>query len=186
MISLLTEKQLIKNCQRGVKSSQYELVKRYSQMLMTVCRRYAPDESISKDLLQETLIRIFRNIDKYQATGSFEGWMRKIAVNCSLQWLRKSYLEKETPLLDFDQGQTVDPEIWSKLGTEEIIRLIQELPAGFRTVFNLNIIEGYNHREISELLGITESASRSQLTRARRLLQKKLNSIKHVNKYRSA
>ena len=183
---MLSEKQLIKNCQRGVKSSQYELVKRYSNMLMTVCRRYAPDEAIAKDILQETLIRIFKNIDKFEAIGSFEGWMRKIAVNSSLQWLRKSYLKKETLVFEFDQNNSVDPVVWSKLGTEEIIRLIQELPPGFRTVFNLNIIEGYSHKEIGETLGITESASRSQLTRARKLLQKKMKSIKELNKYRSA
>lgn len=179
---MLTEQQIITNCQRGIKSSQYELVRRYSQMLMTVCRRYAPDESIAKDILQESLIKIFKNIDRYESTGSFEAWMRKITIRCALHWLRKSYLDKEINVVEMDQDQSVEPSIWSQLGTEEIISLIQELPTGFRTVFNLYNIEGMSHKEISTLLNITESASRSQLTRARKLLQNKLNAINHKQK----
>lgn len=179
----MTEKQIINNCQNGIKSSQYELVRRYSQMLMTVCRRYAPDESIAKDILQESLIKIFKNIDAYQATGSFEGWMRKITVRCALHWLRKTYLGKETQIAEMNESG-IEPEIWSKLGTEEIIQLIQDLPDGFRTVFNLYTIEGYSHKEIGEMIGISESASRSQLSRARKLLQKKMNL--DLYKHRSA
>ena len=182
---LLDEKQIIKGCQKGHKASQYELVKRYSQMLMTVCRRYTPDESLAKDILQESLIRIFKNIDSYQHRGSFEAWMRKITVNCALHWLRKTYLERETQVAEFQTQEAIQPEIWDKLDTEDIIALIQQLPDGFRTVFNLYFIEGYSHKEIAELLQITESTSRSQLTRARSILQKKINSNR-FNKYRSA
>jgi len=153
-------------------------------MLMTVCRRYAPDESIAKDILQESLIKIFKNIDNYKPIGSFEGWMRKITVRCALHWLRKSYLEKETQMTDLNANIGIEPDIWSKLRTEEIIQLIQELPDGFRTVFNLYTIEGFSHKEIGKMIGITESASRSQLSRARKLLQKKINL--DLYKHRSA
>ena len=143
-------------------------------MLMTVCRRYASDESIAKDILQESLIKIFKNIDSYKATGSFEGWMRKITVRCALHWLRKSYLEKETQIAEIEDNKGTEPDVWSKLGTEEIIQLIQNLPDGFRTVFNLYTIEGYSHKEIADFLDIGESTSRSQLVKARTMLKQSL------------
>jgi len=181
---LISEKQLIKDCQNAKKSSQYELVKRYSKMLMVVCMRYVRDESNAKDVLQETLIRIFRSIGKYQATGSFEGWMRKIAVRCSLQWLEKNKSRKEVHIVDLNIEEPSTSEKLNELSLEEITKLIEELPEGYRMVFNLNIIEGYDHKEISELLNITESSSRSQLVRARRLLQKKINSFNSTKRSR--
>ncbi len=182
---MISEKQLIKDCQQGKKSSQYELVRRYSGMLMTVSRRYVSDQASAKDVVQESLIRIFRYIDKFRHTGSFEGWMRRITVRCALQWLGKSHFKKETSLTNLEVEDSVDPTIFNTLGIEEIKKMVEELPIGYRTVFNLNVMEGYNHHEIGELLGITESSSRSQLTRAKRLLKKKLESI-NITKYRSA
>lgn len=93
---MISEKQLIKDCQHGKKSSQYELVRRYSGMLMTVSRRYVSDQASAKDVLQESFIRIFTYIDKFKHTGSFEGWMRRITVRCALQWIGKSHFKKET------------------------------------------------------------------------------------------
>lgn len=182
---MLTEKQLIKDCQRGVKTSQYELVKRYSGVLMAICRRYAKDEPSAKDVLQEAWIRIFTNINKYQSIGSFEGWMKKIAVRCALTWLDKTHFQRETGLMDFHLNESIQPDVYDYLGVEEIQKVVEELPIGFRTVFQLNVIEGYSHKEIGEILQISESASRSQLTRAKRQLQKKLN-LKKIKKYRSA
>lgn len=167
----MTEKQLIQDCQNGIKRSQYELVKRYAGMLLSVARRYVSDEATAKDILQEALIKIFGNIDKYKHTGSFEGWMRTITIRCALAHLRKSHRAHEFTILDVVPEEGNTPDIFSRLGMEEIIGLIQQLPNGFRAVFNLNVIEGYSHREIGELLGITESTSRSQLTRAKKLLQ---------------
>jgi RNA polymerase sigma-70 factor (ECF subfamily) len=155
-------------------------------MLMTVCRRYARDEAMAKDVLQETLIRIFQNIGKYEHTGSFEGWMRRIAVRRSLQWLEKSSFQHELQPVAMPDEKLIEPTIYSQLGAEEIMALLKELPDGFRAVFNLNIIEGYTHKEIAELLGITESTSRSQLTRARKLLQEKLIQLKKTSRYEVA
>lgn len=185
---MLSEKQIIKGCRQGEKASQYELVKRYSAMLMAVCRRYARDEASAKDILQETFIRIFRNIEKYKAIGSFEGWMKKIAVRCALTWLKKSHLKKETEFTDFVFEKKITPEVYDYLGVEEITKLVKELPQGYRVVFNLNVVEGFSHKEISEILGISESASRSQLVRARRMLQNKIEATKIINvkKYKSA
>lgn len=171
---MLSEKQLIKDCQAGIKTSQRELVKRYSGMLMAACRRYVKDESAAKDVLQETFIRIFTHIKKYQSTGPFENWMRRIAVRCALTAIDKKRLKKEIELTEHHQDSAIKPEVFNYLGYEDISRLIAELPPGYQMVFNLNVIEGYTHREIAELLQISESASRSQLTRAKKLLQKKL------------
>ena len=143
-------------------------------MLLSVCRRYARDEAMAKDVLQETLIRIFQNIGRYEHTGSFEAWMRRIAVRRSLQWLEKSCFQHELQPVEAPGNQYADPEIYAQMGAEEIMGLLRELPKGFRTVFNLNVVEGYTHKEIAALLGITEATSRSQLLRARKLLQKLL------------
>lgn len=170
---MLTEIQLIKDCQKGVKTSQYELVKRYGGKLLSVARRYVPDQASAKDILQESLIRIFANIENYKSTGSFEGWMRTITVRCALSHLRKAHRTQEvemTPSRSYNQG--VDPAVYDTMGMEELIILIQQLPNGFRSVFNLREIEGHSHAEIAEILGITESTSRSQLTRAKKILGK--------------
>ena len=148
-------------------------------MLMTVCRRYARDEASSKDILQEAFIRIFSNIQKYKPSGSFEGWMRKITVNCALQWIDKKHFRNEVFHIDVPE-MNMDPEVYSQLGMEEIILMIQELTPSLRAVFNLNIVEGYSHKEISELLGISESSSRSNLVRARQVLQTRISSIQLI------
>lgn len=181
---MLTEQQIIKGCQGKDKSCQYELVKRYSKMLRGVCRRYARDESAVQDILQETLIRVFSNINKFQSTGSFEGWLKKIAVRCSLTWMDKSYFKREESLTKVHDARSVVPAVYHYLGVQEIHLLINELPVGFRTVFNLYVIEGFSHKEIAEILEITESASRSQLTRAKSQLRKKLAS-RNIKNFKS-
>ena len=155
-------------------------------MLLSVCRRYTRDEAMAKDILQETLIRIFGNIDKYQPTGSFEAWMRRIAVRRSLQWLKRSCFQQETQPDEMPDENTLEPEVFQHLGAEEIIQLMLELPPGYRAVFNLFVVEDYDHREIGELLGITESTSRSQLARARKMLQEKLFQLKNSSRYEVA
>lgn len=174
---MLSEKRIIEGCQEKIKSSQRELVRRYSAMLMAACRRYVRDESAAKDVLQETFIRIFTNIDQYQTIGPFENWMRRIAVRCALSWLDKSKFKKETELTIQHLNTAIKPDVYHYLGFEAINKLIDELPLGYRTVFNLNVVEGYSHKEIAELLDISESASRSQLTRAKRMLRQKINLI---------
>ncbi|MBK9013348.1 MAG: RNA polymerase sigma factor [Saprospiraceae bacterium] len=152
-------------------------------MLLSVCRRYARDEAMAKDILQETLLRIFSNIDKYEPTGSFEAWMRRIAVRRSLQWLEKSCFQHEKQPDEMPDYQALEPDVYQQLGTEEIIQLVMGLPPGYRAVFNLFVVEGYNHQEIAELLGISENTSRSQLARARQLLQQKLLRLKKNHRH---
>ncbi len=169
------EKILIAQCQAGDKISQFALVKKFSGMLLTVCRRYARDDAMAQDLVQDTFIMIFSNIKKYKATGSFEAWMRRIAINCSLQMIVRSYFKNEKNVETFTQSHleaNSDPQIFSQLATEEILKLIQSLPDGYRTVLNLYIIEGFSHQEIAEALDISINTSRSQLLRARKSLIK--------------
>jgi len=172
---LNSEQTLIANCQQGDKKSQYLLVNKYSGMLLTVCRRYARDEAMAYDVLQETLILIFKNIDKYQATGSFEAWMKKIAINASLQWIGKSYFRNEYSTEEFAENNWQDPAIFNYLAKEEVIHHIQQLPDGYRMVLNLYILEGMRHKEIAELLNISVNTSRSQLLRARKKLIEQMN-----------
>lgn len=175
---MTAEQTLITNCQNGDKRSQYLLVEKYSGMLMTVCRRYARDNAMAQDLLQETFILIFSNIKKYKAKGSFEGWMRRIAINSSLQWIGRSYFIKEsfdTEFIGDEIEGTYDPRIFSQLAEEEIIQIIQTLPTGYRTILNLYIFDGFSHKEISESLKISINTSRSQLMRARNKLIAKMN-----------
>ena len=123
-------------------------------------------------------VRVFTNIHSYTGSGSFEGWLRKIFVNGALEYLRKSDVLRESTDLE-NSAELVQPDSSAieNLSAAELMKVIQELPAGFRTVFNMFAIEGYSHKEISEILGITESTSRSQFTRARQLLQKRIKEL---------
>lgn len=152
-------------------------------MLLGVCQRYARDEAMAKDILQETFLRIFSNIEKYEPTGSFDAWMRRIAVRRSLQWLEKSCFRHETQPLEMPDYQTIEPDINQQLGSVEIMKMVLGLPPGYRAVFNMFVVEGYNHQEIAEILGISENTSRSQLARARQLLQQKLVHLKITDRH---
>lgn len=140
-------------------------------MLLTVARRYMRDADSARDILQEAFIRIFQAIDKYRATGSFEGWMRRIVITTALKTLDRSWFRRELPGLECVPTPALEPEVFTEMGAEELMQVIARLPEGFRQVFNLYVVEGYSHQEIGELLGIAESTSRSQLSRARQLLQ---------------
>lgn len=146
--------------------------------MLAVCLRYVNDMETARDLLQDGFVRVFTNIHSYTGSGSFEGWLRKIFVNGALEYLRKSDVLRESTDLE-NSAELVQPDSSAieNLSAAELMKVIQELPAGFRTVFNMFAIEGYSHKEISEVLGITESTSRSQFTRARQLLQKRIKEL---------
>jgi len=144
--------------------------------MMGVCLRYVSDRETARDLLQDGFVKVFTNLDSYLGIGSFEGWMRKIFVNCALEHLRRADVLREAEELN-DAYLRIDTEQHSPLSdmaVGELLGLIQGLPDGFRTVFNLFAIEGFSHKEIGDMLGITESTSRSQYTRAKQVLQRRL------------
>ena len=154
-------------------------------MLMTICRRYAADSPTAEDILQESLIQIFRNLAKYQPIGSFPAWMRKITVRTAIRWVSRTQKLQESLLMEEGGDVAQVPEVEQHLAMEEIIGYLQNLPTGYRTVFNLYVIEGYKHDEIAEMLGISTGTSRSQLARARKLLQEKIITNQMEN-FRSA
>lgn len=146
--------------------------------MLAVCLRYVNDKETARDLMQDGFIKVFTSIDTYTGSGAFEGWLRKIFVNCALEYLRRSDVLRESTDLD-STAELVQPDsnAISDLSAAELMQLVRDLPAGFRTVFNMFAVEGYSHKEISEVLGITESTSRSQYTRAKQWLQKKIKEL---------
>jgi RNA polymerase sigma-70 factor (ECF subfamily) len=136
-----------------------------------VCLRYASNAEEAEDILQEGFIKVFNKIGSFRREGSFEGWVRRIFVNTAIEQFRKKiYLQ---PISDVEED-TIDGKYLSvldKLSEKDIIQLVQQLSPGYRTVFNMYVVEGYSHREISEILGISEGTSKSQLSRAKNILQ---------------
>jgi len=169
----MDEKQLIKGCINNDRKAQQALYDKYSGRMMAVCLRYVRDTEDARDLLQEGFVKLFTNIHTYTGDGLFDGWVRKIFVNCALERLRhQDVLRNAEDIDEMDYLNIPDESTVSQLSAEEIMTCVRSLPVGFRTVFNMFAIEGYSHKEIGEKLNITESTSRSQYMRARKMLQK--------------
>ncbi len=150
-----------------------------SPKMYGVCLRYASDKDEAKDILQESFIKIYHQLKSFRDEGSFEGWARKIVVNTALEYFRTKTKYQNVPLQDFEEVFEIenDEDILSDLSFQEMLLLVQELPPTYRMVFNLYAFEGMKHREIAEQLGISEGTSKSNLSDARRILQKKLSGI---------
>ena len=169
----MDEKQLIKGCINNDRKAQKALYEKYSKRMMTVCLRYVKNMEDAQDLLQEGFIKLFMNIHTYMGEGLFDGWVRKIFVNCALEQLRRQDVLKNVDDIDEINYEDIpDESTISHLTAEEIMAYVHMLPDGFRTVFNMFAIEGYSHKEIGDKLNIAESTSRSQYARARKMLQK--------------
>ncbi len=168
---------LAEACKRGDRSAQRNLFDTLAPKMFPVCLRYMGDRETAEDILQEGFVTLFTRLDSYSGEGSFEGWARKIFVNTALMSLRRTDALKLSESLETAWGIGSDGDSPVRtMGYKELLELISQLPAGFRTVFNLHVIEGYSHKEISKMLGISEATSRSQLQRARMLLQKRIKS----------
>lgn len=166
----------VRLCQKQDRKGQYAVYQHYAGRMMAVCRRYLGQSPDAEDALQEGFMKVFTKIDQFTVGKSFEGWIRRIMVNESLMKIRKNgsiYLKDidET----WDVGQPADALM--HLTTQEIEMLIADMPEGYRTIFNLYAIEGYSHPEISQMLQISEGTSKSQLSRARALLQTKMKNV---------
>lgn len=174
-VDLTSEQKLTRACIKGDRKAQKELFDLLSPKMFSVCLRYAGEREQAVDLLQEGFITLFEKLDTYKGDGSFEGWARKIFVNTSLMWLRRKDALRMSEDLDNARGLSTDiPSQMEDIGYKDLMALITALPPGFRTVFNMYVIEGYSHKEIAEELGITETTSRTQLSRARLWLQEKI------------
>jgi RNA polymerase sigma-70 factor, ECF subfamily len=165
--------QHIQGCLKGNRQSQNKLYEWFAPKMFLLCLRYAKNKEEAEEILQEGFLKVFAFIHQFKFSGSFEGWMRKIMVNCALQKYRnKTNLH---PVINIEVAP-VEPagneDIISKLGAKELLKMVQQLPPAYRMVFNLYVFEGLKHKEIAEQLGIAEGTSKSNLSDARAILQK--------------
>jgi RNA polymerase sigma factor (sigma-70 family) len=172
---------IIKGCLDGDRKSQERLYKMFSSKMFGLCLQYSDNYDDAKDILQEAFIKVFQKLGQFDHRGSFEGWMRRIMINTALEKYRSHLhlypltgeeMKKEGPAYE---------EVFERLSANDLIRLVQELPPRYRMVFNLYAIEGYAHKEISEILGITIGTSKSNLARARGILQEKVKVLYHIS-----
>ncbi len=169
-------KDLIIDCIGGKHKAQKKLFEIFAPKMLTVCLRYAKNKMQAEDMLQEGMIKVFHKLSDYKQEGSFEGWIRKVMVNTCLDALRKEAKHQmHSDVTEVDYMVSSNDYLLEGLMAEDLILLIQTLPTGYRTVFNLYALEGYSHKEIADQLGITESTSKSQYSRAKVFLQEKLN-----------
>lgn len=169
----MTEEELIKACIENNQRAQKILFDNYSPRLLGICLRYASGKDEANDMLQDGFIKIFQKLHTYTGEGSFGGWAHRATVNTCLDHIRKNkkYLNNvELEKVEFDIHQ--DETALSQIRTKELLVLIQNLPDGYRTVFNMFAIEGYGHKEIAEKLNISENTSKSQYRKGRLWLQK--------------
>lgn len=168
---IISEPDLIEGCIRGDRKIQYELYQRFAPKMYGVCLRYAGNAEEAEDILQEGFIKVFNKMGSFRSEGSFEGWIRRIFVNTAIEHFRKkTYLQ---PITEMEEN-TLEGKYLSvldSLAEKDIIKLVQQLSPGYRTVFNMYVIEGYTHKQIAEILGISEGTSKSQLSRAKLILQ---------------
>lgn len=171
-------KDLIERCKQNDRIAQRAIYELFSKKLFVVCLRYSTDYSDAEDMLQEGFIKIFNKIEKYNHSGSFGGWLSRLIANNCIDIIRKK--PNLYALTDVQENKlenyTVDA--LDTLIGEDLISLIQSLPIGYKTIFNMYVVEGYAHKDIAEKLNISTGTSKSQLNRARKLLQKKLEEIK--------
>ena len=174
------EQELIEGCLRGDRSAQQQLYDLYSPKMYALCCRYLRDPMQAEDALVTAFTRVLKKMDQYKGVGSLEGWIKTIVIREALAIIRKNQqFRMETDLENIDQ-QSVSQMQGDRLEQEDLLRMISELPTGYRTVFNLYAIDGYSHKEIAEQLNISESTSKSQLSRARIYLQEVLSRHEQV------
>ena len=169
----MTDEEIIKGCKAGKRKAQKALYDRYSDRLMGVCYRYISTREEAEDVFQESIIKVFKNIQKVTETQTFWGWMKRITVNTALNHIRdnkKHYYHEE--VINMSSSSQDYERMLGDLSAQEIVELINKLPNGYRTIFNLYVVEGYSHKDIGKMLGISEGTSKSQLLRARNALQK--------------
>ncbi len=175
----MQEQELIRRCNANERTAQRLLYDQYAPLILSICRRYIGSAN-AEDVMQDSFIRVFNYLAQYRGEGSFEGWIRRVAVNTCIRHLEKAKRLKVDLYGDNMPEYAVQPDAISQMGANELLALIDNIPDGYKTVFNLNVIEGYQHKEIAKLLGIEESSSRSQLTKARKYIQRSLEVTQKV------
>lgn len=167
-----TEAQLIEACLRNDRNAQRKLYNAYAGRMLVVCMRYVQNQAEAEDILQEGFIKIFQNLDKFRAESTLGSWIKRIVINTTINQIRS-----QKHFQDMDDVQEYENQVSDNLSGieaihfQELIEMIQKLPKGCRTVFNLFAVEGYKHHEIAQMLNITEGTSKSQYSRAKTILQ---------------
>ena len=177
---MVTEKKIIDDCLKGKKRAFLQLYNTYSTVMLGVCLRYARNKSEAEDILQDGFVKVFQNISSYSFKGSFEGWIKRIMINTALNHNRnnlKHYFHSDVDKIEeftlIETNVVIDKQEYP-LNTDELMKLIQVMPPGYKTVFNLYVFEGYSHKEIADMLEISENTSKSQLSKARKYLKNKI------------
>ena len=182
-MSKLTDEQLLDKCLKNDRMAQNILYNKYSPKLFGTCLRYAKNYADAEDILQEGFIKVFKYLKDFRNEGHLEGWMRKVIVTTAINFYkRKNLLNKDVDPEYVNTPSVATPDAISLISNEELLAVVQDLPEGYRMVFNLNTIEGYSHKEISEIMNISVNTSKSQLSRARNALQHKLLHLLHLKK----
>ena len=174
----MTEQELIEACRKQDRKAQKLLFDKYSPKMFGVCKRYLKNREDAEDVMIDGLFKVMTNIHTFQGKGSFEGWIRRIVVNQALMALRKRHnfqLTVEVSNIEIKSQISVEDE----LAAQDILALLDKLPVGYRTVFNLYVLEGYKHREIGEILGISINTSKSQLILAKKRMKSLLNAARY-------
>lgn len=172
---------LLEGCKKGERKAQELLYKLLAPKMMGVCMRYAKDREEAEDTLQTGFVKVFQKVSEFRNDGSFEGWIRRIMVNTAIESYRKN--QRMLNVIDIDDAPDIQQSVFdmNTLETRDLFRLIEQLSGGYRLVFNMYVIEGYSHKEIGEQLGITEGASKSQLSRAKAILREKIIKMEGIN-----
>ena len=177
-------KNIINGCLKGNRRDQELLYRRYAARLYAVCLQYSGNDEEARDILQEGFIKIYENLVHYKYEGSFDGWVRRIVVNTALEKYRSKHNLYRVDDIDQIPEQNAEPdnEDYAGLGASDLMEIIRELPPRYRIVFNLFAIEGYSHKEISDMMSISEGTSKSNLSRARVILQRRVGSYTGLKK----
>ena len=173
----LTEKEMIQRCIAGEKACQEMLYRKFASKMYGVCLGYVNSKDDAKDVLQDAFVKIFESLKKYSGEGSFEGWIRRIIVNTSIDYYRKALKDQKNVRIDDVYNVQVEASALGKIQEKELLELIHKLPEGARIIFNLYAVEGYGHDEIAKMLNISLSTSKSQFWRAKGLLQSWINTL---------
>ena len=171
------ERELIAGCKAAKAQYQKALYSKYNRKMFAVCLRYTDNREDAMDVLQEGFIKVFGKICDFKSKGSLEGWIRRIMVHQSIEHYRK---RSRYFMVDIDEAYDVgmDTQVLQEMSRDELLQMITALPVGYRTVFNLYVVEGYSHQEIAKLLNISAGTSKSQLSRAKSMLRERLETLR--------
>ena len=173
------EYKIIKKCLKGNAQAQRALYEKYKVKWFMICLRYAHNKSEAEDMLQEGLISVFKDLRQFDSKkAAFSAWSNKVMMNAALQHLRKlKKLNFNQNVDDYENDFISSENVFDQLGAKELTRFVQDLPDGYRVVFNLYVIEGYKHKEIADILSISENTSKTQLLKAKKMLRKRLETV---------